>query len=313
MIRKNYSTPILAVIAIILGLIAWWLMATQETAVNKNLVLKLSEAEIIGFDIVKTEENQKIEKISVQRDSGNDWIITAPVSDITDPETISLMITPLKWLTTPSIIKDVSDLSEFGLDQPSLSVTIKLQKGNPVTINFGAESPIPEMYYAHVAGRPEVVVIGKDIKNNLSPKLSYLRDRKVVKLTRDQVKELVVANEQGHIYRMVKPNGSWLMIEPYRVERVANVVNAIIDGLNTLWAHENDDDLDNLSKYGLDQPDYRIELKLTDGKSFSLSANKLAGDYYILNSLRPTIIRQKNPDAFKFLETAIQDLLKRKP
>ncbi|NLY74614.1 MAG: DUF4340 domain-containing protein [Firmicutes bacterium] len=311
--RKNYSTPILAVIAIILGLIAWWLMATQETAVNKNLVLKLSETEIIGFDIVKTEENQKIEKISVQRDSGNDWIITAPVSDITDPETISLMITPLKWLTTPSIIKDVSDLSEFGLDRPSLSVTIKLQKGNPVTINFGAESPIPEMYYAQVAGRSEVVVIDKDIKNNLSPKLSYLRERKVVKVTREQVKELIVAKGREQVYRMVNHNGGWLLIEPYRVERVANVVNAIIDGLNTLWTHENDDDLDNLSKYGLDQPDYRIELKLTDGKSFSLIANKIGNDYYMLNSLRPTIIRQKNPEAFNFLETGIQDLLKRKP
>ena len=311
--RKNYSTPILAVIAIILGLIAWWLMATQETAVNKNLVLKLSETEIIGFDIVKTEENQKIEKISVQRDSGNDWIITAPVSDITDPETISLMITPLKWLTTPSIIKDVSDLSEFGLDRPSLSVTIKLQKGNPVTINFGAESPIPEMYYAQVAGRSEVVVIDKDIKNNLSPKLSYLRERKVLKVTREQVKELIVTKGREQVYRMVNHNGGWLLIEPYRVERVANVVNAIIDGLNTLWTHENDDDLDNLSKYGLDQPDYRIELKLTDGKSFSLIANKIGNDYYMLNSLRPTIIRQKNPEAFNFLETGIQDLLKRKP
>lgn len=305
---KINLTLILAVVLVILGIITWKLTATQESAVNENLVLNLSESDIIGFDITKTDLNQKTERLSVRKDPKNNWVVTAPVKDITDSGTISIMIASLKWITTPTIIKNVADLSEYGLDHPSVKVTVNLRKEKTVTLIFGSESPIPEMFYAQLAGRPEVVVIGKDIKNNLSPKLDYLRERKVVNLNREQVKELTVTINEGRVYRMINANGKWSLIEPYRKELVTNRINSIIDGLNALWTHENDDDLNNLAKYGLDRPEYQVELKLIDGTSFSLIANKIDGDYYMFNSQRPTIIKQKNPEAFSFIKINLQDL-----
>lgn len=302
----KHTTLILVVFLVVLGMIAWWLLATQETAVNKNLVLKLSESDITGFDITKVEANQKIKTV-LRKDTEDNWVIAAPVKDITDPGTISIMLASLKEIRTPSIIKNVDDLSKYGLDHPSVTASISLRKGKTVTLNFGSESPIPEMYYAQLAGHKEVVVVMKDIKNNLSPKLSYLRERKVVNVKREQIQELAIGINQSRLYRMLNTNEKWSLIEPYRKELIANDINSIIDGLNALWTHENDDDLNNLAKYGLDRPDYRIEIKLTNGKSFSLIANKVDGDYYMLNSLRPTIIRQKNPDAFNFLNN-LQDL-----
>lgn len=300
-------TLILMVILVILGVIAWWLITTQETAVNKNLVLKLSESDIIGFDITNVETGQEL-KTSLRKNSEKNWFITSPINDITDPGTISIMLASLKEIRTPTTIKNAVDLSNYGLDQPSLTVTVNLIKGEPKTLYIGSESPIPEMYYARLAGQQDVVVIMKDIKNNLSPKLSYLRERKVVNVKQEQVQELTISTNQGRVFRMLNANGKWSLTEPYRKELIAYDINRIIEGLNSLWTHENDDDLNNLAKYGLDQPDYRIELKLADGKSFSLIANKVDGDYYMLNSLRPTIIKQKNPDAFNFLKDNLPDL-----
>ena len=307
--NKLFSTVALLIVLLVLATIAWYLTVTQETALNKNLVLNLPETDIIGFDITKINEAQKTEKMSVhKKNEGNNWVITSPVQDITDPGTISLMIASLKEVRTPTIIKNVAELSEYGLDRPALMVVIHLQKGKTITLNFGSESPIPEMYYASLNGLRDVVVIHKDIKNNLSPNLAYLRDRRVLNLTGEHLQELAVKIDQSQEYRMVNTGGSWNLIEPYRKELHNKDVNAIIEGLNALWIHENDDNLNNLAEYGLDQPQYQLEFKLTDGKSFSLIANKLEDDYYMFNSLRPTIIKQKNPDAFNFLKTNLQNL-----
>lgn len=308
--NKFHSTITLFAVLIILVVIAWCLTATQETALNKNLILKLAESDILGFDITKVDEDQKIEKISVRKNPDHNWVITAPVEDITDPGTTSLMTASLKDIRTPTIIKNVVDLSEYGLDKPVLSVTIYLKQEKTVTLNFGSESPIPEMYYACLAGKRDVVAIGKDIKNNLSPKLAYLRERKVMNLTKEQVQELAVKIGQGQVYRMVNTNdGKWSLVEPFAKELLTKDINAIINGLNALWTHDNDDDLNNLAKYGLDQPQYQVELKLADGKSISLLANKINSDYYMINSQRKTIIKQVNPDAFNFLESNLQNIL----
>ena len=305
---RPYSTLILLVVLFILGGIAWWLIATQDTALNKYRVLNLSEAEIIGFDISKEEKDQTKEEMSIRLDSNNNWVITEPVKDITDPGTLSIMLASLNGVTTPTIIKNVADLAEYGLDRPALTVIILLKKGKTVTIDFGLESPIPEMYYACLNRSRNVVVIGKDIKNNLSPKLSYLRERKIVNVTEEQVRQLTVKTGQGQVFRMVNTDGIWNLSEPYQKELSFKVIKEIISGLNELWTHENDDNLDNLAKYGLDQPDYQVDIILSDGQCFSLSANKFNNDYYIHHSLRPTIMRQMNPDAFNFLRTKLQDL-----
>lgn len=302
--NKPQSTLILLVVLLILGAIAWWLMDTQETALNKYRVLNLSETDIIGFDITKEED----QKISVRLDSNNNWVITEPVKDITDPRTISIMFASLKGVTTPTIIKNVADLEEYGLDRPILTVTILLKKEKPVTIDFGSESPIPEMYYACLNKFGDVVAIGKDIKNNLSPNLSYLRERKVVDLTEAQVRQLTVKTGRGQVFSMINTDGVWNLSGPYQRELPVKLIKEIINGLNALWTHENDDDLNNLAKYGLDQPDYQLDIKLSDGQSFSLSANKVNHDYYMHHSLRPTIFKQMNPDAFNFLKRILQDI-----
>ena len=65
--NKFYSTLTLFGFLIILAIIAWRLTATQETALNKDLVFKISESDIIGFDITKVDEEQKINKMSVRK------------------------------------------------------------------------------------------------------------------------------------------------------------------------------------------------------------------------------------------------------
>lgn len=307
--NKLSSTITLFIVLVLLGIIAWRLMATQETALNKDRVLKLSESDIFGFDITKVDPDEKFEKISVRKNPDNNWVITFPVEDITDPGTISIMTASLKDIRTPTIIKNVADLSEYGLDKPVLTVVIHLRNGKMETLNFGSESPIPEMYYARLAEKRDVVVIGKDIKNNLSPKLDYLRERKILNLTREQVHEFAIKVKQGQVCRIVNTNGKWILTKPYEKELPTKEIDSIVEGLNALWAHGNDDDLNNLAKYGLDQPKYQVDFILADGKSFSLIANRIDDDYYIFNSLRPTIFKQMNPEAFSFLVTTLQNLL----
>ncbi len=301
--NKFNSTLTLLIVLVFLGAIAWWLTTNQEKTLNKDLVLNLPEPDIFSFDITKVDEDQQIQEMSIRKNHDNNWVITAPVKDSADPETISIMTASLRGIRTPTIIKNVADLSEYGLDKPSLTVMIHLKKGKSVALKFGSESPIPEMYYACLDEGRDVVVIGKDIKDNLSPKLAYLRERKVVNVTEERIRELTVKIGQDQVYRIVNTDEKWSLIEPYRKELLANNIKDIIDGLNALWSHKNDDDLNNMAKYGLDQPQYQVEIILLNGESFSVIANKIADNYYMFNSLRPTIIIQMNPNAFSFLET----------
>lgn len=64
---------------------------------------------------------------------------------------------------TKLVAENASDLSEYGLDEPSLTVIITKTDGAKVTIIVGDESPLGDSYYISIDGASTVYLIGNSL------------------------------------------------------------------------------------------------------------------------------------------------------
>ena len=65
------------------------------------------------------------------------------------------------------VADNISDLAQFGLDQPKSEMTIVSSAGGtsqPVQIYFGAENPTHTAIYARIEGIPKVFLLGRNLE-----------------------------------------------------------------------------------------------------------------------------------------------------
>jgi hypothetical protein len=293
-----------ALAALALAGIGWWLLASPEPGGHRRAALPVSSQNITGFDIRSSGPASGAGMVALRIDSQGVWNLTAPIKDRADPDTVAKLIDAIGGIEAEQAISGVTDFRIYGLDQPQLTITVHQKNAKPVTLQVGAESPIPEMVYARVGEKPEVLVIPGGFKMNFSGEVGYLRDKRVISVTGEQLRELTFQIGRGQTYRAVQAGGIWRLAEPYREVIAPEQAAALINGLNGLYAHEFIDDPEREPEYGLDAPDYQLGMKLVDGREIALAAKKKGNDYYMRDSRRPALIRQINPEAFHFLNPA---------
>ncbi len=296
--RGLHRTFGLALAALALAGIGWWLLADPE---SERPVLPVSAPAVTGLDIRQNDPDSGASTVVLRADSMGSWNLTAPLKDRADPDTVAKMIGAIAGIEAEQTVDGVTDYQTYGLDPPQLTITVHQKNIKPITLQVGAESLIPEMVYARVGDKPEVLVIPGGFKMNFSGEVGYLRDKRVVNLSGEQLRELTFRISGGPTYRAVQVGGIWRLAEPYREVIAPEQASAFINGLNGLYAHEFIDDPARKSEYGLDKPDYQLRMKLADGREIVLAAKKKGNDYYMRDSRRPAIIRQINPEAFSFL------------
>jgi len=61
------------------------------------------------------------------------------------------------------VAENTQDLRQYGLDQPSSTMTVQGRGQPPIKLSFGAENPTHTAIYAKIEGRPQVFLLGKNI------------------------------------------------------------------------------------------------------------------------------------------------------
>ncbi len=108
---------------------------------------------------------------------------------------------------------------------------------------------------------------------------------KVVKdLKKDDISELKLTHKDGKTIHLKKQDGSFYIISPIQSETDKNVVDTILNTLETLKSTTRFVDNERLSNYGLTTPSLRIEYKLSNGNVKTLLSgirNDFDGKYYM--------------------------------
>ena len=118
----------------------------------KNAKVRSFTYELDGAVYTFTRENSK-----------SDWVYQQDPSLELDQDTVTGVLSVATNVSTEKIVADNSDrAAEFGLDDPSFTVTMVLEDGSQKTVYLGSVNPMTSDYYASVEGDGRIFTLNQD-------------------------------------------------------------------------------------------------------------------------------------------------------
>lgn len=297
----------LCIMTVVLGgLIAWYF------AYEKNLRVTHEEKDEgeKRFTSFKKEDIQEITlevpqkpAVKVKR-AGEQWNLVAPMEDSADTSAVNSLINTLTTTKYEDVVdKKPEKIDVFGLDKPTLTVTLFKDANTPVEkVTFGADTPIGGAVYYQTAKGPEVYRVSTFTKTSLVKSPEDLRDKAIVKLARADINEVEVQNTKGSILLSKGEKDIWFLPrEGLRTDfgESNKFLNALLDG--KAIAHIDDT---NLAKYGLSAPKIKIWLTKSADKSRTALIAARAGEKCYLKRDDKKVIFEIGKDLYDKLDAS---------
>jgi hypothetical protein len=242
----------------------------------KKQVKDVRDKSLVTFedqDVKKFEIEKAGTKIVAERGDGDTWKITAPGEYPADSAEIRAFLASLRGLRVDEFVDDApADLAKYGLTEPQLRVAVWIGKdAAQKTLLLGSfkdEEANKKSIYAKRAELPGVVTLPDYAIKNLDKSLSTLRDKTVVRFTKDQAAKLAVTRKDGNGFTLVKKDGAWHVEEPGPGTERAPTITRFIDDVAGFKGTEiiSEDPKVDLREYGLATPDMTVAISDADGK-----------------------------------------------
>lgn len=104
--------------------------------------------------------------------AGSTWNLVQPVQTPADAARVEGWLDQLGSLTADRVIDSATDLGQYGLTQPKLTVEVTLPAGKSATLRLGDKTPDGSEYYAQVPNDSRVYLVnaplGDDLQNALT-------------------------------------------------------------------------------------------------------------------------------------------------
>jgi hypothetical protein len=201
-----------------------------------------------------------------------------------DQDAANGLVTSLSPVTADSIVEDKpTDLTKYGLNAPSLTVTVHEKKGKSDEILFGDDVPAGSLVYAQHKGDPKVYTLASSIKTSLDKSVNDLRDKRLLTFDTNQLTRI----ELGPVEFGKNSQNEWAIIkpEPYRADnfQVEELLRKVADAKMDLSGSA-DDAKKAAAAYATGQPVRTIKLTDSSGTQ-SLDVRKVKDDYYAKSSV----------------------------
>ncbi|HID95370.1 MAG TPA: DUF4340 domain-containing protein [Candidatus Latescibacteria bacterium] len=208
------------------------------------------------------------------KEQEGEWKITSPVETDGDKTAIERIVTDLRNLKFDRVVVDsAAQLSEFGLSDPEVEVSLELEEGATDTLLLGDKSPTGSYVFAKRSSQPEVFTLSAWTLDSMRKTLYDLRDKRVLAFEKDEVKKLELS-QKGKKIVCTKSDSKWQMEVPIRVKADKGEVEGMLNKLNNSRVKEFvSEEPKDLSKYGLDKP--RLEVTLWIGEHMAKKLLKI--------------------------------------
>jgi uncharacterized protein DUF4340 len=256
-------------------------------------------------DITEIKLERGGQTITIENRDGK-WMITQPFNAAADQsavDSIARDVASARIERKLSVSTD--DLKSYGLNEPAVSIDVKLNNGEEHRIRLGSKDFSGLTVYAQIEGESDVALLQGSLLSDADKSLEDLRDRSVLGISQYDLATLDLDNENGHI-ALVKRDADWSLKSPVEAEADDEQVRSLINELTSAkvadFLKENPSEL---SKYGLDKPRIALTVKLQDGGERNLSIGaKIDGDYYAKSADRSEVFK---------VTSALYDKLNAKP
>jgi hypothetical protein len=257
----------------------------EEKKEGKSKVFKIDKDDLDTIEIISSDE-----VITLKKDKETQrWLMTSPVETETDIGEVESFISYAKDAEvkrTLGTVEDLGDeLSEFGLEKPSLTVT--LASGDEgETLLIGDGTPEGGEAYAMTRGNDlegKVFLIYDIVLSDLGKDVFAFREKGVVAFSADDIKGFTVTRKGKTVGVEKGALGEWKINEPTEFPANAELIDEILEFVTDSEAKKFlvGEDL-KLSDYGLDNPVITLVLYDTEGAQSTLKIGKEAekGNYY---------------------------------
>ena len=198
--------------------------ATREAEELRRYATVFEPDEITEIDIVRGTET-----VSLRREAAG-WLIVAPVEDRAAPEEVDRLLTALRFLNVRDrrVRPEPAAVAEAGLAAPRLR--LDLRGAQPLRIEFGANTALPDEIFARVGGKPEILRVPDTVVELATGPAAKFRDPRLTQLTPDDIEKFTVRRAEGEM-TVRRVRGRWFIEKPVNAPADPQAVRSFLDAL----------------------------------------------------------------------------------
>src|SRR5947209_7913809 len=229
---KPQGLLIAVVLLAVLGGATWWSNKKQAAAGKSpsDTSIKLLSIPDDQFQEIKIKKLTG-EKLDLRRESGK-WQMTEPKALPADQDAAGSMVSALSSLNADKVVEDkATDLKPYGLDSPTLDVSVVKKDGKTDELLIGDDTPTGSGSYAKLAADAKVVTIASFTKSSVDKRPDDLRDKRLIifdsdKLTRVDLQAKGPAVEFGK-----NSANEWQILKPRPLRADGGQVDTLVGKL----------------------------------------------------------------------------------
>ena len=200
---------------------------------------------------------------------------------------MSAIISPLATLDSQRLVEDkAADLGQYGLAQPSLSVSIAEKNNQTQQLLIGDDTPTGNGVYTKLnASDPRVFTIASFNKTSLDKGLNDLRDKRLITADADKISRIDLVTKTETI-EFGRNKDQWQILKPKPMRADGSRVDELVRALTNakMDLSSGNDPKKDASLFGAGSPVASVKLTTESGTQ-ELQLRKNKDDYYTKSSV----------------------------
>lgn len=296
---RNTKKAVLAIVVLIVLLAAYWGLSKRKPAEpvqqTGNVMIDKKDAVVTKIRMTQTATGTSY---VLKKDSNQKWYVEGEEDKAINEPSVDEMIKAATNLKALKIVSQKAEnLGQFGLAEGYATAEITYEDNTTSVVNIGNKTTDGNGYYAMMGNTGAVYIISAQYGTVLSYQFSDIRER-YTHLVNPEDLSYISLKQEGKEEIVIEPNtveslttaygyGTYVMTKGYREPKTVlsdALTKMIVKPATSIIINQFiEDNVTDISKYGLEEPQAHLYIKDTLGNEIDLSIGQEdgSGNVYI--------------------------------
>ena len=174
-------------------------------------ILSVEEGELTQLALKRKDGTETI----VKKTAAGKWQLAAPKQVATDNESVIQITNVFSSLASDRVVEEkTTDLASFGLNAPSLEVTLTKKDGKTLKLMVGDETPAGGSVYVMLAGDPRVFLMSSSLKGSMDKTWPDLRDKRLLTFDTEKLTSVELTAKKSSVGFAKNNQNEWTIVKP---------------------------------------------------------------------------------------------------